>query len=190
MVARRALQATTRGGLRVALRPLQSSDIDSLHEAVRESLDALCRWMPWCHEGYSRDEAASWVALCEREWTAPDGNREFGIIDAAGGRVLGCTGLNQVNRIHRFANLGYWVRTGACGRGVGRAVVPLVARYGFEAMGLARVEIMPLVDNAASRRVAEAAGARFEGVSRSRLLMRGEPKDAAMYALVPGDLVR
>ena len=41
--------------------------------------------------------------------------------------------------------------------------------------------------NAASRRVAEKAGAQFEGVLRSRLVSRGAVRDAAMYALLPGD---
>jgi len=40
-------------------------------------------------------------------------------------------------------------------------------------------------DNRASRRVAEALGARFEGIARNRLVVHGRPTDAAVYALVP-----
>ncbi len=45
-----------------------------------------------------------------------------------------------------------------------------------------------LTGNSASRRVAEKAGAVFEGVQRNRLLVAGRPRDACMYSLIPGDL--
>jgi RimJ/RimL family protein N-acetyltransferase len=51
-----------------------------------------------------------------------------------------------------------------------------------------RVEIAAHPDNVASRRVAEKAGATFEGVMRNRIYMRGRSYPAALYSLVPEDL--
>lgn len=66
----------------------------------------------------------------------------------------------------------------------------MVARFGFGTLGLARIEIVALPDNSASRRTAERAGARFETVARHRLWVRDEARDAAVYALVPGDVMQ
>lgn len=88
-----------------------------------------------------------------------------------------------------MANLGYWVRTSAAGRGVATGATRAVARFGFEQIGLKRIEIVAAVNNLSSQRVAEKAGAVREGVLRKRLLIRGESHDAVLFSLVAEDLV-
>jgi RimJ/RimL family protein N-acetyltransferase len=115
-------------------------------------------------------------------------DREFGIFDYVSGEVLGCTGINQINQVNRFGNLGYWVRASRTGHGVASTAARLAARFGFARLGLVRLEVVPRTDNLASRRVAEKIGCRFEGVARRRLLYKGVPCDAAMYSLLAEDL--
>ncbi len=97
-------------------------------------------------------------------------------------------GLNFFNRVHQMANLGYWVRTSAVGRGTATLAACLVARFGFAQLGLHRIEILAAVDNIASQRVAEKVGAVREGVLRKRLLINGESHDAVMLSLLPEDV--
>ncbi len=65
--------------------------------------------------------------------------------------------------------------------------VRLLARFGFEELGLGRIEIVAAVGNKASQRVAEKAGAHREGVLRRRLCLHDEYHDAVMYSLIPDD---
>jgi ribosomal-protein-serine acetyltransferase len=76
---------------------------------------------------------------------------------------VGLVGLDRISA-SGTANVGYWVRTGHTGQGIATAAVRLVARFGFEDLGLLRLELLIAVDNPASRRVAEKVGATFEGV--------------------------
>jgi RimJ/RimL family protein N-acetyltransferase len=64
----------------------------------------------------------------------------------------------------------------------------LGARFGFEELGLHRLEILAAISNVASQRVAEKIGAVREGILRKRLLIRGESHDAVMFSLVEEDL--
>src|SRR5437773_976393 len=112
----------------------------------------------------------------------------FAVLDQSSGRFLGGVGINFINRVHQFANLGYWVRTSAAGRGVATRATRLAARFGFQALGLNRIEIVAAVDNIASQRVAERAGAVREGILRHRLSINGVPHDAVLFSLVAGDL--
>lgn len=168
----------------IAIRFYRIEDARLLHEAAMESMAEVSAWLQWCHPGFTLAEAESWIAA------HPDmrkrGNLEFAIVDAAG-RYLGGCGINQVNLGHRFANLGYWVRTPATGRGVASAAVRLLAAHVFEHTTLERLEIVVATGNAASERVAEKAGAVREGVLRDRLFMRGKPHDATMFSLVRSD---
>lgn len=169
------------------LRPWRPDDAPALHAAVQESLETLGRWLPWCHAGYDLEEARAWVRHCQEGWAA-DEHFAFGIFERDGGGLIGSVGLNQRNRTHRSAGLGYWVRQSRQGTGIARRATTLAARFGFETLGLVRIEIVALPDNHASRRTAEKAGARFECIARHRLWARNEARDAAVYALVPGDL--
>jgi RimJ/RimL family protein N-acetyltransferase len=171
----------------VRIRPFQSSDVDPLFEAVHESIEQVSPWLAWCHARYSREEAAAWVGGREQPW-AEGSEYSFAIVDSADGRFLGGCGLNQIHPVHRFANLGYWVRSSAAGRGVATQAALLTARFAFVELGLIRAEIVVDIGNAASIRVAEKMNAVREGVARNRLVTRERVSDAVMFSLIPEDL--
>jgi RimJ/RimL family protein N-acetyltransferase len=171
----------------LVLRPFREEDASALYEAVRESICEVSPWLPWCHENYSIEESREFIN--SRELLSQGGEwYSFGIFEQDGGRVLGGVGINSINRVHQMANLGYWVRTSAAGRGIATGTTRLAARFAFEQLGLQRVEIVTAAANIASQRVAEKAGARREGILRNRLLIRGESLDAVLFSLVPEDL--
>lgn len=173
------------GSLRV--RPWQPQDADALFAAAGESVDSVGRWLPWCRQGYARADSVAWIAHAQACWQLEE-MFAFAIVDEADGSVAGGVGLNQFNRQQRSANLGYWVRQSRQGQGIAPRAVPAVARFGFETLQLVRVEIVAAVDNEPSRRCAEKAGARFEGIGRQRLLIDDHAVDAAVYSLIPTDL--
>ncbi|MHA6203393.1 GNAT family N-acetyltransferase [Dyella soli] len=167
------------------LRPWQPGHADALCEAAQESVATVGRWLPWCHAGYAWEDAVAWIEHCQGGWLRGD-PYAFAIFDAAD-RLVGGAGLNRLDREHRSANLGYWIRQQAQGKGMAPIAVQAVAAFGFATLSLSRIEIVVAVDNAASRRCAEKAGARFEGIARQRLVVDAVPVDAAIYGLLPAD---
>lgn len=169
------------------LRPWQSRDARALCDAAQSSLSTVGRWLPWCHASYSLDDARAWVAYCEQGWANAE-DFAFAVFDDRNGELLGGVGLNQRNPMHRSANLGYWVRQSRQGEGIAARAASLVARFGFEQLGLIRIEIVTLPDNGASRRTAENIGATFETLARHRLWVRGQPMDGVVHALIRADM--
>jgi RimJ/RimL family protein N-acetyltransferase len=169
---------------RILIRPLCADDVDAVYGAVRESIGEVGRWLPWCHPAYSRDETVSFINSLK----GAEELYSFAIVDAETRDFLGGVGLNQINRVHQMANLGYWVRTSRTERGVASAATRLMAGFGFRQLGLQRIEIVVATGNHASQRVAEKAGALREGVLRKRLLIHGEAHDAVLYSLVAEDM--
>lgn len=166
----------------VLLRVYRSDDAQALYTAACESREDVFRWLGWCHPNYSLAEAREWVA--SREHAFKEGiEYSFAIVDPAG-RYLGGLGLNMINRLHQFANLGYWVRSSETGRGVAPAAIRRAAAFAFEKTTLVRLEIVCAVGNVRSQRAAERAGAFREGVLRDRLLLHHVPIDAVMYSIV------
>ena len=83
--------------------------------------------------------------------------------------------------------MGYWLKTGATGKGYATAATKLLAQFGIQQLQLKRIEIVASVDNLPSQRVAERAGAYKEGISRNRLLIHEKLHDAVVYSFVPQD---
>ena len=173
---------------KIIVRPHETGDIDPLFEAIRESIAQISPWLPWCHAEFSRDELAGFIATSRNGWA--DGSQyHFAVFDVETGAALGGVSLNHIAKPNRLANMGYWVRTSATRRGVASQAAGLVAGYGFQELGLTRIEIAAIQTNVASCRVAERVGAKFEAVARNRLVMHGRAYDAALYSLIPTDIV-
>jgi RimJ/RimL family protein N-acetyltransferase len=166
----------------IHIRPYRLEDAPAIWQAARESLAELQSWMPWCHPNYSIAETRAWLAVQVPAFQQRT-TFEFAIT-AADGAYLGGCGLNQIDALNRRANLGYWVRTSAAGKGVATEAVRLTRDWGFANTDLERLEVLIAVGNLASRRVAEKSGAVYEGTLRRRLLVHGTRHDAAMYAFV------
>lgn len=167
----------------IRLRPWQADDAQALFEATRESIASVGPWLPWLHEGYTLEESAQWIADCQAGRERGDAYA-FGIFDAQG-RALGDVALNRIDPKRGSANLGYWVRQSDQGQGVATRAARALAEFGFEVLGLVRIEIVIAVDNVASRRTAERLGAFFDGISPNRIIHRGEAAPAAVYSLLP-----
>jgi RimJ/RimL family protein N-acetyltransferase len=159
----------------VVLRPLEPGDAPALAVGIDEDPD-LDRWtrIPF---PYTEDHAREFIGSTEE--TA------FAILDRGGEELLGGIGVRAGDE--GVAELGYWVKAGARGRGVATRAVVLVARFAFDELGAARVQLVTEPDNVASQRVAEKAGFIREGTLRSFLSFKGRRRDAVMFSLLPGE---
>jgi RimJ/RimL family protein N-acetyltransferase len=170
------------------LRPFRPSDLAALHASLHESMDSIGRWQPWCTPSYSMEDGRRWIAKTRLAWQGVGDECALAMTDRSTDEVVGSIGLNHWQPEYGMANLGYWVRQGRQERGTATAAVRLLARHALRLTDLRRLEIVAAADNRASRRVAEKAGAHFEGIVRRRLMLRGEPLDAALYSLIATDL--
>lgn len=163
------------------------NDFVPCFEAIKESFKELSQWMWWCHENYSMEESMAWIASRPEEWEKGTAY-EFAIKNSQNNSFIGGCGLNNINLIDKFANLGYWVRTSSSGQGIATMATILLAQFAFNELALNRVEIVVATNNKASIRVAEKAGALREGTLRNRITVRGNTYDAFMFSLIPEDI--
>jgi RimJ/RimL family protein N-acetyltransferase len=159
------------------LRPWREDDVPAIHAACQDP--ELLRWLPLIPRPYTLEDARAFVA-------EPDGPYSFAIEED--GRLAGSIAM-RVDEQNATGNLGYWCVPEARGRGVVTRALRLLCRYGFDELGLGRLELITDPDNHASQRVAEKVGFRREGVLRSHLLHPdGRRRDSVMFSLLPGEL--
>jgi ribosomal-protein-alanine N-acetyltransferase len=91
------------------------------------------------------------------------------------------------------AVIGYWVAPEVAGRGVAPTSVALACDYLFNSVELHRVEIDIRPENAASLRVVEKLGFRYEGLKERFIHINGDWRDHYVFALtreeVPGGVL-
>jgi RimJ/RimL family protein N-acetyltransferase len=171
-------------GGKFELLPVYSDCIADLFEAEIESIEELVPWMHWCHPNRSISDTTQWVESRSEAWERRKAY-SFLIADRRSSQIVGTCGLDHLDEVNHFANLGYWVRTSRTRESAATEATRLLSEFGFSAVELVRIEIVVAVGNIASERVAVKVGALREGLLRNRLTQRGEVRDAYMFSLVP-----
>ena len=154
---------------------------NQLFDAARESIETIYPFLPWCHPNYEMKDAEQWLEQCPKGW-AYGINFAFCIFDRNDTFLGGC-GLNKIDG-HPVANLGYWLRTTATGKGYAAEATKGLANFAFEHLSFRRMELIMATHNKSSQQVAVNADAVFEGTLRSRLELHGRLHDAYLYSLI------
>jgi ribosomal-protein-serine acetyltransferase len=165
------------------LRPYVPGDAPALVAAIVESTPTLAPWMPWATAQFSMSDALAWIASCEKG-LADATCFEFAMVDRASGAFVGGCGLNQINPLHGFCNLGYWVRQSWQRKGAASAAIRALTEYAWTELDMQRLEIVVAVGNDASLNAARKAGAVDEGIARKRLKLGLQWVDAHMLSFV------
>lgn len=98
------------------------------------------------------------------------------------GAIRGCAGFVDLNEADKRGEIGYWLSRDAMGRGIMTRAVDVLEQYGFDALGLNRIEIHVDTENHPSQAVAMRAGYTREGVLRKFMLLHGVPRDIVVFA--------
>lgn len=198
---------------RLWLRCFEPEDADALQAVLAASRAHLARFLPWAEaEPQSRADKLAWILArradfdlglervfglfrgprdaaraagpsahpAPRPWSAP------GPAEERPGTLLGGIGMHPRGNGPGSLELGYWLAQPHLGRGYAREAVAALLRFGFEHLGLNKLEIRIAPDNRASRRIPEALGFRLDGVLRAQLEAPGDqpPMDACVYSLL------
>ena len=178
--------ASSGSNMKLNITPYNQNDIEELYNVISASSAHLKPWMPWLHDTYCIDDTAGWVNLCIKDWEGSSAYRYL-IRAADNNKILGAVGIDRIERVHRVAELGYWVAANALNRGVATCAARQAVFNAFLDHALNRVEIHVLTDNLASNRVAVKIGAKFEGTFRNKLFHNGHSKAANCYSIIPND---
>ena len=168
----------------VRLRALRPDDLDDLVAGYRDPL--VQRFLPQVPAPFEAG-VADWFVRERAAQIAAEGGAVYAIADPATDRLLGSIGLDRVVAGRQQGEVGYWVGPQARGRGVATAALRALSGHAF-GTGLQRLELLTHWENAASQRVALAAGYRREGVRRGVMRNRdGGRDDLLAYARLADD---
>jgi ribosomal-protein-serine acetyltransferase len=142
--------------------------------------------MPWASPTPKVQDTEIWCRQAEAKFLRRE-QLHFSIYnkDNPAAHCLGNCGLHHIDWNVPLAEVGYWIRTSATGKGYAREAVAALSALAFETMKVARLQLRCDMRNRASATVAEHCGFLLEGVMRSDSRdQAGELRDTCLYAKI------
>lgn len=169
---------------RLTLRRFNRRDLNTVDEAIRESLAELNQWLPWARMDYTSSDTTAFIRESIQAWKEERAWDYTIRMNSDPSRHIGNISLWTVSKLGKIAEIGYWVRSSETRRGICTEAVDLLLAEAFNSMGYHKVVLRIAVGNDASDRVAAKLGFTREGVLREELLIRGNWVDHSLWSLL------
>ncbi|MBC7933761.1 MAG: GNAT family N-acetyltransferase [Rhizobacter sp.] len=165
----------------ISLQLTAPSHAPGLFDAVDNNREHLSRFLPWVNNMQSVDDFKKYIQHCELQYRQ---NTDVSFVIIVNGMVAGRIGLHYIHPHNKLAAIGYWLSAAFVGRGIIIKSCKTILHYGFEELGLNRIEIKAAVKNIRSQAVPEKLGFAKEGILRQAELVNDEYLDLVLYSLL------
>lgn len=165
-------------GERTVLRPFTAADADTMWEIIGDP--EVIRFTFPSNGELTLDRVRSWYASRAEQ---PD-RLDLAVTDRGTGELVGEVVLYEWDADARSCTFRTLIGPRGRGRGLGTEAAVLIVAYGFEQLGLHRIQLEAYGDNHRARRVYEKVGFVVEGVRREALARDGVWVDEVLMAVL------
>lgn len=165
----------------ITLRILRNEDLDELHKTVVN--ESIWDYFPVVLS--DKEVLKDWISnqlklFYKHEWIP------FVIIDNATNQIIGSTSFLAISFYHKRVEIGAtWFKKELQGKGFNKLSKYLLLTYGFESLGLERIELKTDRLNTQSLKAIQKIGATEEGVLRSHMTMpRNRRRDTVYFSII------
>ena len=96
----------------------------------------------------------------------------------------GAGGLNSLNKEHKKAEIGFWLISDFWGKGIMKEAMPLICNYGFNNLGLHRIEGIVETENKNCKNAIAKLNFKHEGTVKECEVKNGKFISLDIYAMV------
>lgn len=113
----------------------------------------------------------------------------WAIAEKENDKFIGSIGFNYWNINNRRAEISYDLSRDYWRKGVMTKALNNVLMFAFHHMNLHRIEARTLIENESSKGLLKKVGFKHEGISRGYRIIKEEPVDTHLYAILKTDLL-
>lgn len=140
---------------------LSNPDVIKHYGISYDSLEATQEQMIWF-----ADPAQCWWAICSQDDSI----------------FYGAGGLNNITSEHQKAEIGLWLLPQFWGRGIMTEAMPLICDFGFNQLGLHRIEGLVEIDNFNCKQAMSRLDFKYEGTMKDCEIKQGKFISVDIYA--------
>lgn len=146
---------------------LSNPDVIKYYGISFDSLEATKEQMDWFAQ-LEKSETGIWWAVCSLD------NKTF----------YGAGGLNNLNKEYKKAEIGFWLLTDFWGQGIMTEAMPIIYNYGFNNLGIHRIEGFVDSDNINCKKAMAKLDFQYEGTMRDCEMKNGKFISLDIYAAI------
>ena len=162
---------------RLLLRQFIESDIENVFKGLShpeiikyygvsyQTLEATKKQMKFFAD-LEKNETGIWWAVCSSD------NNFF----------YGAGGLNSLSKEQKKAEIGFWLISDFWGKGIMKEAMPLICNYGFDKLGLHRIEGIVETENTNCKRAMAKLDFEYEGTMKECEIKNGKFISLDIYA--------
>ena len=170
-------------GERIILRKMLFEDVDDMYEYSQiPEVSQYLTWYPHPDMDYTR----AYLRYVSQRYRTGD-TIDWAIVDKASGKMIGTCGFARIDVQNNYAEIGYVLNPLFQRKGIAVEAARLVIAFGFETLGLERIEARYMIENTPSRKVMEKCGMTFEGIRRHGAKVKNIYRDLGVCAIVRAD---
>ena len=173
---------------KVELRLVRTRDARALQQELLSNRSWLQRWEATIPNGTASFDMRVGIRRLLQQYRDGAGYPFVMLYDGEIAGQLNIWGISRGSLCS--ATIGYWVSERFAGRGITPTAVALATDASFTEYGLHRMEICIRPENAASLRVVQKLGFRYEGLRRKYIHIDGDWRDHYAFALTREDVPR
>lgn len=165
-------------GEHILLRDFRPEDTDDVFRYASDPM--VTRSAGWVPHRTPYDSMAYIQRCLDQAW----GPITFAVESKAEGRVIGVVDIRVVSRFWGVGEIGYTLARSHWGQGFNVEAGELLLRFGFDQLGLRRIQAVCDVFNRRSYRTMEKLGMTREQILADIRNQRGERVDRVMYSIL------
>ncbi|WP_291862618.1 GNAT family N-acetyltransferase [Marinilabilia sp.] len=146
---------------------LSHPDVIKYYGISFDSLEATKEQITWFRD-LEKNETGIWWAICSKD------GKEF----------YGAGGLNDVDKEHKKAEVGFWLIPEFWGKGIMTEIMPLICEYGFKKLGLHRIEGFVESENKNCKIGLSKLDFNYEGTMRDCEIKAGRYISLDIYSMI------
>lgn len=168
----------------ITLRLLDVKDAHELFRLTDRSREYLREWLPWVDETRTVLDSEDFIRYAWQSY-----EERLGLILGVyyQGKLCGMMGYNQFDWANRAGVIGYWQGKDFQGLGIITRATSALIDYGFQNLGLHRIEIRAAIENIKSRKIPERLGFTIEGQIRQGEWLYDHFVDLVVYGLLANE---
>lgn len=171
---------------RLIMRPMHANDAEDMFDyAQREDVTTYLLWSPHPSVSYTRD----YLKYIETRYDVGD-FYDWAVIERSSGKMIGTCGFTRIDMPNNVGEIGYVLNPDFHGKGYGTEAAREALKFGFDVIGLHRIEAKFMEGNRASRRVMDKLGMTFEGFHKEAILVKGKYRTVGISAVLSEDYRR
>lgn len=165
---------------RLILRSMHPMDADDMFDyAGREDVTRYLLWSPHPSPSYTED----YLKYIQSRYALGD-FFDWAVVHRESGKMIGTCGFTKINAENNYGEIGYVINPDFRGMEYAAEAAKRVIEFGFEELGLHRIEARFMKGNEASLRVMEKLGMSFEGYLKDAIYVKGSYRTVGVCAIV------